>query len=318
LHTVAVIGQGFVGGSLTTVLSERGNKVYTYDKAGKNSKGGIKQFKFENVITPENLEIFIECCESIEEFSGIYFICLPTPMNLDGSCDTSIVESVLQVLSENINSSKQRIAIVKSTVPPGTTETWNKKYEKSAISVVFNPEFLTEANAIDDMRNQDRIIIGGPIESSKFVTAVFKSSFPTVPIFETSSTNAEMVKYVANCFLATKVSFANEMYQGCKALFEAGYDISYNSIIELATLDKRLGNSHWQVPGPMPSDDTGEQSMGFGGSCFPKDINALIYLLEKNNVDPKVLKGVWEKNLEVRPRQDWKSLKGRAISNVED
>jgi UDPglucose 6-dehydrogenase len=113
--------------------------------------------------------------------------------------------------------------------------------------------------------------------------------------------SAEMVKYVANCFLATKVSFANEIYQICKAI-----GVDYNGVIETAMLDNRLGTSHWKVPGP-------DGHFGFGLTCFPKDLNALIKLAELNGVDPKVMKAVWEKNLEVRPERDWELMKGRAV-----
>jgi UDPglucose 6-dehydrogenase len=308
---IACIGNGFVGGSLTHVFQERGFKVYAYDKLGKYVEGATT---FENAF---DLMTFIRNVEIDKDFSGIYFVCLPTPMKQDGSCDISIVESTLDELSK-ITDNKNRIAVVKSTVPPGTTEAWNNKYKKTCLQVVFNPEFLTEANALNDMRSQDRIILGGPESATQSIESLFKIAFHNVPIHKTTSSNAEMVKYVTNCFLATKVSFANKMYQACKALFNFGYDISYNSIIELSILDKRLGNTHWQVPGPMPADDTGLPAFGFSGSCFPKDINALIYLLEKNNVDPKVLKGAWEKNLEVRPQKDWEKLKGRAISEVKD
>jgi UDPglucose 6-dehydrogenase len=235
-------------------------------------------------------------------------------MKQDGSCDISIVESVLDQLSINNPYGLLRIAVIKSTVPPGTISLWNKKYEATLLRTVFNPEFLTEANALNDMRNQDRIILGGPDGSVEKVSSIFTKAFPDVPIYKTSSTNAEMVKYVANCFLATKVSFANEMYQACKSLASLGNDVSYNTVISLAKLDKRLGDSHWQVPGPMPADDSGSPAFGYGGSCFPKDINALIYTLEKIGVDPKVLKASWNKNLEVRPQRDWEKLKGRAIS----
>lgn len=110
-----------------------------------------------------------------------------------------------------------------------------------------------------------------------------------------------MIKYLANCFLATKVSFANEMYQICDKL-----GARYDKVIELATLDSRLGTSHWKVPGP-------DGHFGFGLTCFPKDINALIKLSEQLGVDPKMLKTAWEKNLEVRPEKDWEQLKGRAV-----
>jgi nucleotide sugar dehydrogenase len=320
LLSVAVIGQGFVGGSLTTVLSERGVNVYTYDKTGKNAEGGIKIFEQKDLtVTPKNLEEFIECCESIGNFSNIYFLCLPTPMKKDGSCDISIVESVLQNLAACNIKGSTRLVVIKSTVPPGTTRGLNKKYEKLNVEVVFSPEFLTEANAIDDMRNQDRIILGGNQSSIEKISSLFSIAFPGVPLYSTTSTNAEMTKYVANCFLATKVSFANEIYQICEAMSNEGFDVEYNEVIKHAILDSRLGTSHWSVPGPMLADDGSNKRLkGFSGSCFPKDINCLIKHAKDFGVDPKVLKSAWEKNLEVRPERDWEKLKGRAISNTDD
>jgi UDPglucose 6-dehydrogenase len=115
-----------------------------------------------------------------------------------------------------------------------------------------------------------------------------------------------MVKYVANCFLAVKVSFANEMSQICEAMTLKGVLCEYDDIIEMAVLDKRLGETHWQTPGP-------DGKKGFGGSCFPKDINAMICAAKNSNVQPDVLEAAWRKNLEVRPERDWEKLKGRAV-----
>jgi len=231
----------------------------------------------------------------------------------DGEADLSIVEGVLKELADAGGS--DRIAVVKSTVPPGSTERWNKMFEDKGLHVVFNPEFLTEANALDDMREQDRIILGGPRPWINTVKLVFGTAFPKVPIHKTSSTTAEMVKYTINNFLATKVAFANEMAQICEALDGKGLNIDYDKVIEYSKLDKRLGNSHWAVPGPVPTHD-GRYVRGFGGHCFPKDLNALVYVAEKLGVDPKVLKGVWAKNLEVRGPEDrdWEHMKDRAVS----
>lgn len=307
--SIAVIGQGFVGGSLTTVFSERGYDVNVYDKSGKISLGGIG-LKIENRPVQSIAEL-VAACESQPTFSGVYFVCLPTPMYEDGSADLTIVEGALSELAAVAG---ERIAVVKSTVPPGSVEDWNKKFADTGLHVIFNPEFLTEANAVDDMRNQNRIILGGPRPWINKVKQVFETAFPNVPIIKTSSTTAEMVKYVTNVHLAVKVALANEFYQICAALDGQGANIDYDKVIEYATLDKRLGNSHWKVPGPMPADDTGEPAFGFGGSCFVKDINALISIAKKLDVDPKVMNGAWHKNMEVRPQRDWEKLVGRAIS----
>jgi len=321
MKSIAVIGQGFVGGSLTTVFAERGFDVYTYDKAGKQAPGAKHSHEVTvhsegltsyDLLPASSVEDLVASCEALKTFSGVYFVCLPTPMFEDGEADLSIVEGVLEQLSKLPGN---RIAVVKSTVPPGTTERWNKTFDNTGLRVVFNPEFLTEANALDDMRNQNRIILGGPRPWINTVKLVFQSAFPKVPLVKTSSTTAEMVKYTINCFLATKVSFANEMAQICEALDNKGLNIDYDKVVEYAKLDTRLGNSHWAVPGPVPAHD-GRYVRGFGGHCFPKDLNALTFIAESLGIDPKVLKGVWAKNLEVRSPddRDWEHMKDRAVS----
>ena len=302
-NSIAVIGQGFVGGSLTTVFSERNFDVYVHDKTGKVSPGG-KQPETSEGVFPTNIREFVAACEKVKDFSRVYFVCLPTPMYEDGSADLSIVEGVLSQLAEVPG---DRVAVVKSTVPPGSSERWNKKFNEQDLHVVFNPEFLTEANALDDMRNQNRIILGGPRPWINTVKQVFQTAFPKVPLIKTSSTTAEMVKYVTNNFLTVKVSFANEMYQICNALDKSGLNVDYDKVIEYAKYDSRLGSSHWSVPGP-------DGSFGYGGHCFPKDVNAMIDVAKTLGVKSTVLKAAWEKNLEVRNDRDWEKMDGRAVS----
>jgi UDPglucose 6-dehydrogenase len=181
------------------------------------------------------------------------------------------------------------------------------KFKNSGLCVIFNPEFLTEVNALNDFRNQDRIVLGGPRPYINTVKSVFEFAFPKVRIVKTSSTTAEMVKYTTNIALAVKVALANELHQICQALDNQGLDIDYDKVIEYASIDTRLGTSHWKVPGP---DGLG----GFGGSCFPKDINALISVAQDLDIKPTMMLGAWYKNLEVRPERDWELLKGRAVS----
>jgi len=281
LDTIGIIGQGFVGTAVREGFRNHFN-IETYDK-----------FKSD-----------VSTCGTLTELCGkanVIFVCLPTPMRKDGSCDLSIVQQTVM----NIDAEGQgNVAVIKSTVPPGTTGALNDKCKN--IQVVFNPEFLTEANYIDDFKNQNRIIIGGPRPASTIVKNLFKKAFYTTPIIKTGSSTAEMVKYFINCFLATKVSFANELKQICEHT-----DIDYDKVVEYALYDERIGKSHFSTPGP-------DGRRGFGGSCFPKDINAMITFASSLNVEPLVLSAAWNKNLEVRPERDWEQLKGRAVSQEEE
>ena len=273
---IGIIGQGFVG----TAVRE-----------------GLK-----NYFDIETFDIVKDSsCNSLVELSNlsdVIFICLPTPMELSGECHLGIIEDTLLGLDIL---KKCKTIVIKSTIPPGTTKKWNKKFKN--LQIVFNPEFLTEANSINDFKNQTRIIIGGPKKAASKVRRIFTKAFPKVKIIKTDSTYAEMVKYVTNSFLATKVSFANEMYQICE-----GLDIDYDKVVEYATHDERLGYSHWNVPGP-------DGDFGYGGHCFPKDIGALISLAYDLNVQPRMLTATECKNNDVRTNRDWEKQKGRAVIN---
>ena len=192
------------------------------------------------------------------------------------------------------------IAVIKSTVLPGTTEKFNK--ECNNLQVLFNPEFLTEANFINDFKNQNRVIIGGPRPGTTKVKNLYRKCYPAASIIKTGSNTAEMVKYFTNCFLATKVSFSNEIRQVCEKI-----NVDYDKVVEYGLYDQRIGKTHFSSPGP-------DGKFGFGGSCFPKDVNALISFALSTGMNPTVLKSVWSKNLEVRPERDWEQLKGRAVS----
>ena len=273
---IGVIGQGFVG----TAVNE-----------------GLKPF-FKIETFDINKDSTCSSVIELSEKSDVIFVCLPTPMKIDGSCYLDIVEDTL--LGLDIIKECKTI-VVKSTIPPGTTEKWNKKF--NYIQVVFNPEFLTEANSIEDYKNQNRIIIGGPRPATTKIKRIFAKAFPKVPIIKTGPTTAEMVKYFANCFLATKVSFANEMYQICESL-----DIDYDKVVEYVKYDERIGNTHLNVPGP-------DGDFGYGGHCFPKDIGALISLAHDLNVRPRMLTATECKNNDVRTNRDWEKQVGRAVIN---
>jgi len=276
---IGIIGQGFVGNAVYQKFKNYYD-VLTYDLDESKSNSNVN-------------EIICNCTN--------IFVCLPTPMNEDGSCNISIVEQVLagiDLTTDNLET--ERNIIIKSTIPPGTTAKWNRRFE--SLNIVFNPEFLTEANAVSDYENQDRIILGGVRPATTELKTIFSKVFPKAHIIKTDSTHAEMVKYLTNTFLATKVSFANEMYSLCNQL-----NVDYDKVVEYATLDDRLGKSHWNVPGP-------DGDFGFGGHCFPKDLAAILHLSEKLNTMNNVLCAVQETNNNVRRNRDWEQMKGRAVS----
>ncbi|MCK9459710.1 MAG: nucleotide sugar dehydrogenase [Proteobacteria bacterium] len=286
-----VVGQGFVGTAVREGL-RNSFQVVTYD---------IKQpddLVVYSATGTETIPAIDRLNKLVETTDGPIFVCLPTPMKPDGSCDISIVEGVVKDINE---CAPNRVVAIKSTIPPGTTDYLNTSY--TSVYVCFNPEFLRERSAIEDFKNQERIVIGGPYEATDEVKQVYQIAFPNVSITRTNAVTAEMVKYITNCFLATKVSFANEVKQICDKL-----DIDYDRVIEIATKDSRLGTSHWGVPG---NDGTG--LCGFSGSCFPKDLNGLMYLARELKIDPKVMQAVWDKNLEIRPEKDWEKMIGRAV-----
>ena len=226
----------------------------------------------------------------------IIFICIPTPMNKDGSCNVELVRNVLYKLNNETNA----IVVNKSTVIPGSTENFNQEFEN--LQIVFNPEFLTERNSIDDFDKQNRIILGGPRPATTKLKQVYSTVFPDAYVIKTGAKHAEMIKYFTNCFLANKVSFANEMYELCSAL-----DLDYDKIVEYAILDKRLGNSHWAVPGP-------DGDFGFGGHCLPKDLSAIIKMTNDLKLTNNVIKSIKKTNDKVRNNRDWEKMKGRAVN----
>tara|TARA_B100000427_G_scaffold34558_2_gene25111 strand:+ start:7545 stop:8426 length:882 start_codon:yes stop_codon:yes gene_type:complete len=282
---IGVIGKGFVGTAVSHGFSHQtgyGADIKIYDKNPAKSQNSLE--------------------ETVNE-SDYLFLSVPTPSAKDGTMDLSIVESALESIN-NVNSNDSNIVLLRSTVTPGTTESFQRKYPN--LRFVFNPEFLTERSASFDFINQTRVILGGEIENTEKVKKLYRDRFGEyLPVLQTSFQTAELIKYMNNLFFATKVSFLNEM----KLLSdEIGAD--WNDAVEGFILDGRIGHSHISVPGP-------DGKFGFGGSCFPKDIQALINFGNKNGIEMNVLKGAWKTNLKVRPDKDWENLKGRAVSDEE-
>lgn len=274
---IGIIGQGYVGSAI-----KEGFKDYytldTYDKFDENkTTSSVKH---------------------IAVTSDIIFVCVPTPMEKDGSCHIDIVENVIEEINSYITD-EQPVIVIKSTIPPGTTEKLNQKFEN--LIIIFNPEFLTEAKFLEDFKNQKRIILGGDRRGTNLLRQVYSKVFPNATIVKTGSNTAEMVKYFINSFLGTKVSFANEMKIICDNV-----GVDYDKVIEYATYDDRLGKTHWAVPGP-------DSDFGFGGHCLPKDINGLISLAKQLNCGTEVLESVLRVNDNVRTNRDWEDMEGRAV-----
>jgi UDPglucose 6-dehydrogenase len=270
---IGIVGQGYVGTAIK-IGFEPHYTVETYDK-------------YDGMKSTVQLPDMVEECKVI-------FVCVPTPMNEDGTCHTDIVESVIKEIDDCKHEHKP-IVVIKSTVPPGTTDRLHKKYK--SVDVIFNPEFLSEATFIEDFKNQNRIILGGVRRGTNLLRQVYSKVFPKTTIVKTGAKHAEMVKYFTNCFLATKVSFANEMKIVCDKI-----GIDYDKVVEYATYDERLGKSHWAVPGP-------DGDLGFGGHCLPKDTQALVSRYE----DMILLETVIWVNDKVRKNRDWEEMKGRAV-----
>ena len=284
MKKIGIIGRGFVGSAVEFGFSAQTGcdaEVRVYDKDVSKSTHSLE--------------------DTINK-SDVVFVSVPTPSNTDGSIHLGILESALEDISNVHNNGA--IILIRSTVTPGTTTQLQKRFNK--IPLVFNPEFLTERSAKFDFINQARFILGGESEHTKKVADLYRWRFgDSVPCIETNFETAEMIKYMNNCFFATKVSFMNEM-----KLVADKCGVDWDIAVDGWVRDGRIGHTHLAVPGP-------DGKMGFGGSCFPKDIQAMIAFGKSLGIDTKTLKGAWATNLEVRPEMDWKILKGRSIVEQE-
>jgi len=232
--------------------------------------------------------------------SDFVFISVPTPSDKNGKIDLSILENCIENISK-IATNDNTIFLIRSTIVPGSSSALQEKFPN--IKLVFNPEFLTERSANYDFINQSRFILGGDATDVSKVSELYKWRFgDTISIIETNFETAELIKYMTNTFLATKVSFLNEM-----RILSDKVGANWKDAVEGFVRDGRIGHSHLNVPGP-------DGKFGFGGSCFPKDIQALISFADHEDVDLNVLKGAWKTNLKVRPEKDWEKLEGRAVS----
>ena len=286
---IGIFGNGFVGSAVQFGFSPSTGcdcEVRVYDKDPLKS---------------------VDTIEETVNKSDFIFLSVPTPSNKDGSMNLDIVEQALQEISE-VNERDDNVVLLRSTVVPGTTRKLQSKYTK--LNIVFNPEFLTERSAKYDFINQSRIIVGGGEGHAFEVGAtadLFRWRFgDSVSIIETDWETAELIKYMSNCFFTTKISYMNEMYQLANKC-EADWEVVLDGFFR----DGRVGHSHMNVPGH-------DGKFGFGGSCFPKDIQAILHFGESLGLNLNTIKGAWKTNLEVRPERDWEELKGRAVVDETD
>ena len=216
------------------------------------------------------------------------FVCVPTPTYESGSCNINIVKKCIQTLRDN----KIEKIVLRSTVPPGTSE---------ELGVSFMPEFLTEANWRKDFYNCSTWVFAGRTQSlcDQFQALVSLAKQHNVIVSDNvrfvQPSEAEMIKYVRNNFLALKISFFNEIHSVCKAI-----GIDYENVRNGVTADERIGPTHTGVPGY-------DGHYGFGGTCLPKDTSALLHFMNDNHVESHIVKAMVYRNIHVdRPECDWK------------
>lgn len=294
---IAVIGTGYVGLVTGTCFAETGNQVICVDidekKVEKLSSGQITIFEpgLEKLFDRNQKEGRLHFTTSIQdavEKSDIIFLALPTPPGEDGSADLSYILAVADQLGTLINPSIYKVIIDKSTVPVGTAAKVRAAILKSAtqdisdaFDVVSNPEFLREGMAVEDFMKPDRVVIG--TSSSKAMKVMNELYAPFVrqgnPIIFMDEYSAELTKYAANSFLAVKISFMNEIAQLCERM---GADVDW--VRKGIGSDERIGK-RFLFPG-----------IGYGGSCFPKDVKALSKSALDVNYDFKILDAVMEVN----------------------
>ncbi len=290
---ISVIGAGYVGIITGIGFAELGNKVVFVDidekKVNAINSGKAPIFEKElNEFMQRNKGKY-EATKDYDSIADtdITFICVGTPSRDDGSIDLTFIKSAATEIGKVLKTKEDfHVVVVKSTVVPGTTENVvkpiiEKESGKEAFKdfgIAMNPEFLREGNAVHDFFNPDRIVIGVKDERTKEVLETLYQPF-NCPKLITDIKTAEMIKYASNAFLATKISFANEIGNICKKL---GIDVY--EVFKGVGLDHRINPAFFRA------------GIGFGGSCFPKDVKALIKKAEELREVPKILKAVIEVN----------------------
>jgi len=260
---IGIIGRGFVGGAVSNGFNKNVEQI---------------------IVDPVHSDTTLE--QLIEQGPTLTFICVPTPPNEDGSINVDIVTDVLIELSMR---DYKGVVVVKSTIIPDYLQQFKKEFD---LKIVYNPEFLTEANAHADFINPNMQVLGGKWKDCEVVEKAYlrHSSVKVVPTFKTDLTTASLLKYTINSYLATKVMFMNDIHK----LHQAGTSqVSWEQFTDMLTRDPRIGDSHMQVPGP-------DGEFGFGGHCFPKDTEALLKYANDKSIKLNMLKKAVEINKKIR------------------
>jgi UDPglucose 6-dehydrogenase len=292
---ISIIGCGYVGTVTGAGFAELGNEVLfvDIDEEKVNTLNSARSPIFEHglaeliVKNKRRLHATVDYREL--EYSDITFICVGTPSKADGSIDLEYIKSAAEDIGKALKKKTNfHVVVVKSTVVPGTTEDIVKPIIERAsdkkacdhFGVAMNPEFLREGSAVEDFFKPDRIVFGVEDARSKRILEELYQPF-NGPTLSTGIKTAEMIKYVSNSFLATKISFANEIGNICKSLGIDAYDV-----FKGVGLDDRINPSFFRA------------GIGFGGSCFPKDVRALIAKAEELGETPQILQAVINANEE--------------------
>ncbi len=290
MSRIAVVGLGPVGLVTGVAFAEEGHKVAGIDVDARRvdavRQGRPPFFEeglrdaVQRVLENGRLAVTQDGSEAISE-ADFVFLCVGTPARPNGRMDDVYLRQAAEEVASGLPSHRAVVVIVKSTVVPGTTETILKPLLEASgrpFRLAVNPEFLREGHALEDALHPDRIVLGvdGP-ETAKALRWLYANA--ACPILETDLRTAEAIKYATNAFLATKVAFANELADLCSAL-----GVSYDDVIEGVKLDPRV-NPRFLVPG-----------VGFGGSCFPKDVKALVAAVSAAGYAPPLLEAVLRQN----------------------
>lgn len=281
MSNIAVIGTGYVGLSSGACFAHLGHVVTCVDvvqlKIDNLNKGilpivetGLEDLVAEGVAAGR-LTFTTDVASAVKD-ADVVFLCVPTPEGADGNADLSYIQTAAKTLSPLLRSGA--VVVNKSTVPVGSTKVVERELRRADIAVVSNPEFLREGSAIQDFLHPDRIVVGSDNQEAAIAVGALYEKVGA-PVVVTDPASAETIKYAANAFLATKISYINAVAAICEGV---GADI--NDVVLGLGYDKRIGHEFLR-PGP-----------GWGGSCFPKDTKAMVKIAEDAGYDFGLLKGV--------------------------